>query len=70
MNSSVALWRTILPLGRRADMTAPGLQSSCAQKAQARRTQTVKGASGCLWFRGTGLLCTGSILLLPLSTVS
>ena len=62
MNSRVALWRAILPLGRRKDVTGPELPSSCAQKAAARRTQIYEGVSACL-----GLLCTSLDLVLPTS---
>ena len=65
MNSRVALWRTTLPLGRRKDVTVPGLPSNCAQKAAARRTQTEEGASACF-----GLLCTSFNLLLAISISS
>ena len=41
MNWRVASWRTTLPLGSPVTETAPGVPSSCAQKAAARLPHTM-----------------------------
>lgn len=64
MNSRVAVWYTALPLERRRDVTLPGVPSSCAQKAAARRSQTVGGAAVCFWLLSTVLPSNGPTLVL------